>query len=267
MTIKYNSAGIEQWIARYNGTGDSDDEAKAIALDIQGNVYITGKSDGVFPTGADFLTIKYNPDGDTLWIRRYNGPGNGSDVAECIAVDTSGNVYVSGYGYYSDTYKDYLTVKYNTDGDQIWVAHFAGTGGNEDAITSMAIDGENNLYVTGFNFNSGTEEDYLTIKYVQSTSGTKENDLEIPQSFILYQNHPNPFNPYTIISYQLTVSSDITLKVYDLLGREVATLVDEYKPRGKYEIEFSASALPSGVYFYQLKASNYIETKKMSLLK
>ncbi|MCZ7614786.1 MAG: T9SS type A sorting domain-containing protein [Ignavibacteriaceae bacterium] len=95
-----------------------------------------------------------------------------------------------------------------------------------------------------------------------------ESDPEnFPAQFILEQNYPNPFNPSTVISYRLPVSSDVTLKVYDILGKEVVTLVDEYKPAGKYEVEFNASSLPSGTYFYQLRAGSFIETKKMSLLK
>jgi hypothetical protein len=70
-----------------------------------------------------------------------------------------------------------------------------------------------------------------------------------------------------VISYQLPVNGNVTLKVYDVLGKEITTLVNEYKPAGRYEVEFSASSLPSGVYFYQLKAGEYVSTKKMILLK
>jgi len=94
-----------------------------------------------------------------------------------------------------------------------------------------------------------------------------EVDFHSFSSFLLEQNYPNPFNPNTVISYQLPVGGDVTLKVYDILGNEIATLVNEYKPVGRYEVEFNASALPSGVYFYQLKAGEFISTKKMILLK
>jgi photosystem II stability/assembly factor-like uncharacterized protein len=97
-----------------------------------------------------------------------------------------------------------------------------------------------------------------------------------PENFKLEQNFPNPFNPNTIISYQIPVGGDVTLKVYDLLGREVATLVDEYRPAGEYEVEFSASSgssfrlvrnPSSGIYFYTLRAGDFIQTKKMVLIK
>jgi hypothetical protein len=94
-----------------------------------------------------------------------------------------------------------------------------------------------------------------------------ESEKTSPNNFLLFQNYPNPFNPNTVIGYQLPVSSNVTLKIYDLLGNEVTTLVDEYKSSGSYKIEWDASEFPSGVYFYQLRAENYIETKKMILLK
>ena len=89
----------------------------------------------------------------------------------------------------------------------------------------------------------------------------------LPTVYALEQNYPNPFNPSTVISYQLPYGENISLKVFDILGNEVISLVDEYKPAGKYEVEFDASSRPSGVYFYQLKAGEYISTKKMILLK
>ena len=89
----------------------------------------------------------------------------------------------------------------------------------------------------------------------------------VPNSFVLEHNYPNPFNPSTSIQYAVSNRQFVSLKVYDLLGNEVATLVNEEKPAGEYEIEFNAESLPSGIYFYQLNAGNYIDTKKMVLLK
>ncbi|NQT27366.1 T9SS type A sorting domain-containing protein [candidate division KSB1 bacterium] len=86
-------------------------------------------------------------------------------------------------------------------------------------------------------------------------------------SFKLEQNYPNPFNPSTEISYNLPEQSFVTLKVYDVLGREIFTLVNEDKPAGTYRINFDTIGLGSGVYFYQLKAENFMEKKKMILIK
>ena len=102
-------------------------------------------------------------------------------------------------------------------------------------------------------------------------TGMEDEQNSLPQSFSLGQNFPNPFNPSTIIRYQLPLSSNVTLKVFDVLGNEVATLVNEYKSAGSYEVEFNPSFIKnhpsSGVYFYQLKAGAFIQTKKMLILK
>jgi len=89
----------------------------------------------------------------------------------------------------------------------------------------------------------------------------------IPTEFKLEQNYPNPFNPSTKISWQSPVNSHQTLKVYDILANEVTTLANEYRNAGSYETEFNASHLASGIYYYQLRAGDYVETKKMVILK
>ncbi len=84
---------------------------------------------------------------------------------------------------------------------------------------------------------------------------------------MLYQNYPNPFNPNTKINYSIPQTSFVTLKVYDVLGREVATLVNEEKPIGNYEAEFNSKGMSSGMYFYKIEAGNFVKVKKMILLK
>jgi hypothetical protein len=90
---------------------------------------------------------------------------------------------------------------------------------------------------------------------------------ELPTSFILNQNYPNPFNPTTKITYTIPTASKVTLKIYNLLGQLVATLVDEQQEANIYVKEFDASRLASGTYFYQIKAGNFNSTKKMILMK
>lgn len=92
------------------------------------------------------------------------------------------------------------------------------------------------------------------------------NDL-LPKDFELFQNFPNPFNPVTTIKFDIPVISIVRLKLYNILGEEVITLVNEEKPTGSYEVEWNAKALPSGIYFYQLQAGSFVETKKMVILK
>ena len=103
----------------------------------------------------------------------------------------------------------------------------------------------------------------------------EENNSSLPLDYALFNNYPNPFNPNTVISYQLPVGGNVSLKVYDVLGDEIETLVNEEKPAGTYEVEFNATSLPSGVYFYQLRilgpetssGQAVTQTKKMLLIK
>ena len=97
----------------------------------------------------------------------------------------------------------------------------------------------------------------------------EENNSTQPKEFLLQQNYPNPFNPITSIQYSISSTQFVTLKVYDLLGREVATLVNEEKPAGVYNAQFTMNnvQLSSGIYFYKLQAGDFVETKKMLMIK
>ena len=163
-TIKYNSSGVEQWVARYNGTGDTIDQARAIGLDESLNVYVTGRS-WDWTTNNDIVTIKYNNQGDEQWVKRYNGSANNDDQAYAMAVSPQGNVYVGGYCTGAGTYWDYFLIKYDTQGESLWVATYNGTGNSNDAIYALTIDSVENCYVTGYSFGETTDYDIVTIKY------------------------------------------------------------------------------------------------------
>ncbi len=161
-TVKYNSSGVQQWVIRYNGPGNGIDWANAISVDGSGNVYVTGSSTGT-TTKRDFATIKYNSSGVLQWIQRFNGPVNSDDVANSISLDGSGNVYVAGGGLESNASTDYAVIKYNNSGVQQWVRRYNGQRSSADIISAMTVDGFGNVYVTGRS--RVATIDYLTIKY------------------------------------------------------------------------------------------------------
>lgn len=143
---------------------------------------------------------------------------------------------------------------YENDPVTIIVAYTIGRGNSpENSVTVAKLQSQfvQQFYQSNFNNNLVSVED---------------ETLKIPSEFILHQNYPNPFNPSTKISWQSPVSGHQTLKVYDVLGNEVATLVNEFTNAGNYEIDFNASALSSGVYFYKLQAGDFLQTKKMIFL-
>ena len=166
-TIKYAPNGDTLWVRHYNGPGYWLDWAQALSVDGSGNLHVTGysASSDIFPFNYDYATIKYSPDGNILWVRRYDGTGNLDDYARALVVDDSGNVYVTGGSYGSGTGQDYTTIKYSTAGDTLWVRRYNGSGNSGDHAYSLALDDSGNVYVTGGSVAGGTSDDYVTIKY------------------------------------------------------------------------------------------------------
>jgi len=190
VTIKYNSSGVQQWIQRYNGTGNGPDRINSFTVDAQGSVYVTGQSDGD-GTGIDFVTIKYHS-GAELWVKRFNGAGNDNDIANSVIIDGSGNVYVTGESDGNGSGKDYATIKYNSGGIEQWVKTYNGPENGNDRANSIAVDGSGNVYVTGESDGSGLLGDFLTIGYnsagveqwVKRYNGTA-NGLDIANSIVV----------------------------------------------------------------------------------
>ena len=166
LPITPSGAVQEAWVTRYNGPGNGDDEANAIAVDTSGNVDVTGYSWGSGPA-RDYTTIKYNSAGQQQWIARYDGPANDDDMARAIAIDSSGSVYVTGASLNLAGDLDYATVKYNSAGQEQWVARYNGAGGqfHVDSAVAIGVDASGNVYVTGTSDGDGTGFDYATVKY------------------------------------------------------------------------------------------------------
>ncbi len=159
---------------------------------------------------------------------------------------------------YSDTLKS-LTFKY----DQAIIPANSGL-----TIKPVWENLQNSLLTIFIDIgNNGTIDDTLTLVNQVTGIQNDQGSLMAPDTYNLAQNYPNPFNPSTKISWQLPVGSHQSIKVYDVLGNEVATLVDEYREAGRYEVEFNGSNLASGMYLYRLQAGSFVETKKMILIK
>ena len=169
-TVKYDATGSEVWANRYAGMGfEGVDRASALALDDIGNVYVTGVSHGTGDTGDDFATIKYNSVGVEQWVARYTGPPPTKPSLESafdLAVDGSGNVYVTGYSNGYGTGYDFATVKYSADGEQQWAARYNGGGQPYgDAAYGIALDESGFVYVAGASEGVGSRVDFATVKY------------------------------------------------------------------------------------------------------
>lgn len=208
---------------------------------------VWNSSDLVF--AATSIGVLYSSDNGTSWSK-VSGSLPTNDI-RCILKVPNGSLYI-GTG-------DAGIFKSNNNGE-FWIQLNDGLSDLE--VNTLALDSMGYLW-------AGTEAGVL--KSFSIVVDVSESAAETPKVFLLLQNYPNPFNPNTKISWQSHVSSWQTLKVYDVLGNEVATLVNEYRSAGSYEIEFNpASSIKnpaSGVYFYRLQAGDFIETRKMILLR
>jgi len=168
ITIQYDAAGgVQQWATPYDGPAAGFDEAYDIAVDAGGNSYVTGSSTGS-TSSLDYATIKYNNAGVQQWATRYSNNNSNSEAAYSIALDGSGNVYVTGSSWGGNTPDyDIATIKYNNAGAQQWVTRYNGPGSRLDSPNDIAVDGGGNVYVTGYHraLTGITNYDIVTIKY------------------------------------------------------------------------------------------------------
>lgn len=166
--VKYDANGSALWIRRYNGPGGTPrndrDYARALVVDPFGNVYVTGVSVGANGS-ADYATLKYDTQGNLLWVARYDGPDGGADLASALVVDAGGNVLVTGSSYKIGSSYDYATVKYAPNGDQLWAQIYNGPFGFNDIATDLAVDAGGNVVVTGQSAALTSRYDYATLKY------------------------------------------------------------------------------------------------------
>jgi hypothetical protein len=195
---------------------------------------------------------------DNAPILAYNLNGGNIDTVRNTSINDPDAICRDGNGnYFVTSFSDNIVYRFGNDflsGPEIISS---GHGGPSGIGYNMH---DNLIGVTNYNFNS------INLIQLKPSEVKPENNVEL-YNFILFQNYPNPFNPATTIRYKISSRQYVQLKVYDVLGNEIETLVNEEKPAGNYNVEFDGSELPSGIYYYKLQTDNYVETKKMLLLK
>ncbi len=224
------------------------------------NVVYCGQAGGYNGTGG----LSKSTNGGLNWIQIDSTLPDNRKSVKCILFDVNkkGRYYLGltymGYSGQPTLYSNGGLFLTENDG-KTWKKIFGS------AVSYITADSSNprNIFI-------GTR--FGVLKIIDTvTVDVKEKELSQPETFALYQNYPNPFNPTTKIKFSVPAGvgtrRGVSLRVFDILGREVATLVNEEKPAGDYEVEFKASHLPSGIYFYKLSVGDFVETKKMILIR
>jgi hypothetical protein len=235
-----------------------------VTTNIKSGVLINAGADQWGTTGSNGGTVIFTADGENL----------------------TGNITCDSYSSVTATFQNSSTLKgyinsaaLTLDASSTWnvtadsyLTSFTETGGTtSSALTNITDNGFTIYYNKSLSANSWLGGSTYTLSgggKLTPTTTTGVNEITTtPATFALSQNYPNPFNPTTIISYQLPVSGFVSLKVYDILGKEVSVLTNGYKPAGKYTVTFNAASLASGIYIYKLNSGNYSSIKKMMVLK
>lgn len=251
--IKTDSSGDTMWTRSYGSSGPEE-------------LYCAQQSSdgGYIVSGLYFWTVKTDSAGDTLWCRYY---GYGEIGCAFSIQETRDGGYIIG-GYIDPPLMEeaqFYLVKTDPNGNPIWETEFGGDGWDLGHGVRQTDDG--GYIMTGWTNSYGVGGMDIWLIRLGYPTEVEEMLAPAPDYISLLGNYPNPFNSSTTIEFSLAKPQYISLKVYDILGREIKTLLNEARSAGKHRISFDASPLSSGVYFCRLQAGDMVETKRMLLLK
>lgn len=275
VTIKYDSSGVEQWVERYDNPDTSgSDGGYGLEFDNAGNVYIAGQSRGL-GTGTDIVLLKYDPDGNLQWATRYNGPANDYDTpsdqdgGKCLTIDSYNNIYIAGCSRGTTSWNDFITLAFNPDSTLKWAVPYNCCDSTDYGL-AVAADDSGNVYTIGRSIGIGTYYDMATVKY-WSYVGIEETKKQIDKRLFL-NVFPTPARTYSTIEYSLPQKTWVDLSIYDISGRKVITLIDEFQGSGSHTISWDAinnqdKRVAAGVYFCVLNTNENSLKKKLLIVK
>ncbi len=261
--IKTDSSGEVLW-SRLIPCGDGI-FAESVAQTSDGGYIIGVSSFSYSDYDWDICLLKTYSNGDSAWARVYGG--DEWDQLFSVQPTSDGGYLLGGVTEsFGAGQTDAYVIKTDALGSEIWSAVYGGT--SDDGCYSVSQTSDEGYIIAGSTYSFGEGNGDVWLLRLDSETGlTGQGGTNLPLRVALIQNHPNPFNPSTTISYSLPVQRDIRLSIYNLLGQRVATVFEGFQQAGEHSITWDASAFPSGIYFARLKAGGGAETVKMVLLK
>lgn len=267
-TLDTNGFDYDIWLLKTDSKGDTiwtktfevtrRDRCSAVEQTADGGYVIAGTTDSYDVGRADVFLIKTDSNGDIFWTKTFGGEY--FDWGNSVQQTSDGGYIIAGQTYsYGGGSIDIWLIRTNASGDLLWTKTFGGPETDEGGSVRQTSDG--GYIIAGETESPDYDYDVWLIKTAPETP-----QGAIP-SFRLQQNYPNPFNSMTRVRYSIFSRQFVSLDIYDLLGKHVATLVNAQKPVGDYTVEFNPINLASGIYFYQLKVGDFKQARKMILIK
>jgi len=257
--------GCLSWIRNYLGYGNSNGNPSDIILDKFHNVLVTGSNSSA--SKEDVVLLKYDPSGNLIFNRIYNGSSNDNDAGNKLFIDSTNNIYIAGYSSVPGGYKKSLILKYSSDGNLLWNYRFSFLEASDDWFNDLIIKNDRYLYVTGNAYLGEGVHKIITLKY-DTYGGMLTENPSFNMNF-LGQNYPNPFNPVTNIPFSISKSGTVKIELFDITGRLIKTITNQYYNKGNYILQcsFSDLNLSSGVYIYKINAADFCCSKHLIYIK
>jgi hypothetical protein len=268
MLGKTNNIGDIIWSKDYSiyGTGE------CVLQSFDGG-YVVLINSKIWAEDKNIMLLKTNESGDFLWSKTFGGSGD--DIGKCMIQDSDGGYVILGSTEpYGAGESDMWLIKVDSLGDKIWTKTIGGDSVDYGNYIQQTSDGGYIVVGTTYSYGAGGSDIWvIRLEKDPYISHMEKENNSVPSSCSLDQNYPNPFNPTTVISWQLAVSSNVELSVYNLLGEKIETLINKPMPAGYHEVEFNGQNLSSGIYLYKIVVDSYGEAgawqdvKKMTLLR